>query len=60
MRCENEEMNNWKLFPFNNYFLFSDPTYSDAEMWNLTKADGYDKLYFSIGRDDPQSFAAAK
>lgn len=49
----------WKLFPFNNYFLFANREYSTDEMWDLTKAAGYDKLYFSVGRDNPESWRRA-
>lgn len=50
----------WDLFPFNNYFLFADREYSADEMWDQTKAAGYDKLYFSVGRDNPDSWALAE
>ncbi len=52
-------MNDWKLFPFNNYFAFSDRSYSADEMWDIAKASGYDKFYYSFPRAEQDGIRVA-
>lgn len=50
----------WKVFPFNNYFLFADESYTPEQMWDLTLEHGYDKLYVSVNRNDESSWNVAR
>ncbi len=38
----------WNLFPFDNYFLEVDRSYTIPAIWDLVKEKGYDKIYISI------------
>jgi len=56
---DNNCMSDWQIFPFNNYFGFSDRMYSDDEMWDISKAAGFDKFYYSFDRSRADASATA-
>jgi len=46
----------WQLFAFDNYFDDTDRAYLVTERWDIPRALGYDKAYFSIIRDQSASW----